>query len=65
MNNLIEEYQLSDITICDKIIEYFHNHPDKGDGEIFKDNKSQVDKSIKESTDIKILPHNLEDNIFK
>lgn len=64
MNNLIEEYQLSDITLCDKIIEYFNNHPDKGDGEIFRDNKSQVDKSIKESTDIKILPHNLEDNIF-
>jgi hypothetical protein len=64
MNNLIEEYQLSDITLCDKIIEYFNNHNDKGDGEIFRDNKSQIDSKIKLSTDIKILPEDLHDNKF-
>ena len=64
MNNLIEEYQIADITLCDKIIEYYNNHDDKGSGEIFRDNKSQIDRSIKASTDIKILPKDLDTNQF-
>jgi len=45
----IGQYYLDDLSICDDIIEYFKNSPDKNLGKV---GFGEVDKNIKDSTDL-------------
>jgi len=46
-NFILQEY-LSDITVCDRVIEYFKNNPNKKQGT----NAYKVDETVKKSTDL-------------
>ena len=48
---------IDDISICDNLIEYFENKPNKHEGYIIDGNKESVIKSVKDSIDL-ALPRN-------
>ena len=56
--NFIEEYFLEDITLCDKLIDYFENSEEKHPGIT---GHQRVIKEIKDSTDVTIFPENFSD----
>ena len=56
--NFIGEYQLEDTSVCDKLIEYFESSDRRLPGAI---GNGSVDTDIKESTDVCIWPHEMEE----
>ena len=54
----IGEYIISNPSICDELIEYFKNHPDKYTGMV--GGVGNVNKKIKDSTDLSLGPNDSE-----
>ena len=54
MTNFIGEYIISNVSICDELIEYFNNHSRKREGTVGP--RSDLRKEIKDSTDLTIFP---------
>ena len=53
-NTFIGQYYLDDITICDSLIEYFKNNPNKAPGKIGYGRDVMVDVTVKDSTDVEL-----------
>lgn len=47
---------LDDLDICDKLILHFNESPDKSQGGFHKETGGYIDKSVKDSTDLSLLP---------
>ena len=59
--NFIGEYQINNITVCDNLISYFENNPERqNEGVVGLFSMNTVDKKIKDSTDISIHPSEFE-----
>lgn len=43
-----------DLKVCDNLLEYFENHPNKGPGKTYSGNNLTVDTLVKKSTDLHI-----------
>ena len=62
MNNFIGQYYLNDLSICDKLIDYYKNSNNKSLGL----SSEGVNKDIKDSTDVRIeIQDALIDNTFQ
>lgn len=57
--SFIGAWYLSDLTICDEIVAYFRQREDKVEGQI--GNQGEVNKAIKDSTDIVVTPDRFSD----
>jgi len=56
METFIRTYKISDITLCDRLIDYHKNNNEyKKEGIIYKKDTGEVDKSIKESIDVRFF----------
>lgn len=58
MNNFISEYDISDLSICDELIQFHTNSPNKTPGFVISSNseKTAVEYSQKKSTDVLLPP---------
>jgi hypothetical protein len=56
VSSFIEQYYLEDLSICDRLIEYFENSKEKNIGKV---GFNLVDKAIKDSTDVYLNDGNL------
>ena len=45
-----------DEKICDNLIQYFKNNPNKRKGQIFDNNKAVINKDVKDSTEVSFTP---------
>jgi hypothetical protein len=52
MNNFIDGWFIKDLSICDRIIKSFNESDDKGEGLVNMGGISQVNKSLKTSTEV-------------
>jgi hypothetical protein len=66
MNNFIIQEYLEDISICDKLINLHKFSENKAPGIIQKNGITTIDSSVKLSTDLSFLPHQINlNNILK
>lgn len=64
MTNFIGKKYVSDLSICDDLIEYFKESKDKVSGEVYLGNSlgSNTDLNAKKSTDVRIYPNDFNTN---
>ena len=55
--SFIGAWYLPDLKVCDELIEYFRQFPDKLEGQIGR--RHAVNKEIKDSLDLYVEPHEL------
>jgi len=55
-NSFIEGFRFDDLSVCDEVINYFNNHPNKEPGK--SGTERTINKAYKDSTDLAIMNDN-------